>query len=231
MKIATLLCFMSFALLTSDVSAYEQTDPLQKKPGQISPTAEGEETITSVLTEFSDAVTEAHMVFEKPEGYEPVAVVESEHFSYQYAIRSASGCVEIRYSVIPIINQAQQYIESMADENCHMIDPNSEQLLMACLFSLVMNLNGGDPNIPIEQFDPDAVQNEFNADWGASAPFTPRPDFAEFQMGCIVMIHRNNLAQAFVVALFNDLQEQQTQQEWLSAFLALRFADPVSSNQ
>jgi hypothetical protein len=47
----------------------------------------------------------------------------------------------------------------------------------------------------------------FNADWAAAAVFDVEPDFTrEYAGGLMLAMHKNRIADAYVIYLFNDYQ-------------------------
>jgi hypothetical protein len=72
-------------------------------------------------------------------------------------------------------------------------------------------------------FSPDAVKNEFNADWGATAMLIPKKEFAGKFDRCVVVFIWKKRAGAFVFYLFNSGAQQEVLREMNGIFYALRF--------
>jgi len=65
-------------------------------------------------------------------------------------------------------------------------------------------LSGGGHS-PTREFPAQQAKGKFNADWAAAAVFDVSPEFkSDHKQALLVALHRNKLADAYVVLLFDD---------------------------
>jgi hypothetical protein len=176
---------------------------------------------------FVNVLGRGGLAFETPAGFEPVTPVVNPHWNYQYALRSKTAKLELRFAVSPLDTLFQSARECAAKPDCTHVDPN--QIYKASFMAGSMNIAGGELG-DMRQFPEPVIREEFHAHWGAVAVLKPRPEppFDGYAIAIVVMLHRDDLADVMIVGLADDVAV--LDESWLSApaFHALTFASPLS---
>jgi hypothetical protein len=174
---------------------------------------------------FDDLLTRYSLSFELPTGFSEVPVQENSRWAYQHAIRSDKAKLEIRYGVIPLDQFETEYERCLADPGCEAVPPN--EMHEGIFATMVTNLDVSGELRGIGTFPLDSVREEFNAQWGGALSFDVHPEFARgYTTGLAVLIHRDDVANAVFVGLFDAL-EGQVEAEWDRAFHAFRYREPI----
>jgi hypothetical protein len=94
--------------------------------------------------------------------------------------------------------------------------------LIPVMFQSAVTLLSGGGHSPTREYPPDQARDKFNADWAAAAAFDVIPELeADHRQGLLLALHKNNLADAYVIFLFDD---HEVVRERVNASLgALRF--------
>lgn len=151
------------------------------------------------------------MRFSLPSGFTPTPVLVSEDVVYDYAIKSKSEKLEIRYRIAPF----RQTVEKL----------NAEANMIYRGMIITMGLNISDGKQPPYQAYPDeSVREEFGADAGGTSYVECNSEFGKGYDKCLIsVIHKNNVADAYAFFLFDDLQVLQTALMTDKIYHALRF--------
>lgn len=147
---------------------------------------------------FVGLLEEAQLVFDRPEGFIDLAAGRNPILDYEHALHSADGSVEIRLSIRPLQRLRIDY------DDPHGAIPNPDHIFPLVFESLATRLAGGG-HAPSLAYPPDQARAKFNADWAAAAVFDTVEDFAtRYRQGLLVAMHRNKIADAYMVFLFDD---------------------------
>lgn len=175
--------------------------------------------------DFADRLTQAGMSFQLPPRFHPIPLPESRDFMAQYAIAYEGGGLEIRYRVAPMASALATYQSCMETPGCMGAHPNT--LIAPLSFSILQNLSVDPGHTQLPSHFPDAAfRFEFNGDTGLVGVARAKPGLMADAKGVMLLgLHRDNLADAWVVAIFKD--EAAMSGPWPAAFHALRFKDPI----
>lgn len=156
-----------------------------------------EESPAPLLT-FEDLVIEAGMVFTSPLGLQPVAVHANPQFLYDRAFATPDGDLEVRYAVRPL----ERIVVDYQDPHSSAPDPNH---MFPLMFQSMVTLLSGGGHSPTREYPPDRAKSKFNADWAAAAVFDVSAEFqTNHKQALVIAIHKNQLADAYSVFLFDD---------------------------
>jgi hypothetical protein len=169
---------------------------------------------------FTNRLERAGMTFTPPIGFVNVPIVKNGRMHYEYAIKAMDRNFEIRYSIQPLDSVFIQYDSLKKSGTIMTVTPNN--LYYGSFIASMGNIGMGGRTPQINPFPLDAVKSEFNADWGASGVCEPSGDFGKGYKYCMgVTIHKDNLADAYIFYLTNDLNDLQAQ--LIPIFYALKF--------
>jgi hypothetical protein len=148
--------------------------------------------------EFEALLAEAELRFEAPPGYAELAPGRTPVFDYEKAVRSPDGDLEIRFAIRPLQRLRIDY------DDPHGAVPDPNHIFPLVFESLASRLAGG-RHAPSSAYPPEQAEQRFNADWAAAAVFDTIPEFdTRFRQGLLLAIHRNRVADAYAVLLFDD---------------------------
>lgn len=169
---------------------------------------------------FTNALQEGLLEFKMPENFDTVAIEQNPEMNYELALRSKSDSFEIRYAIRPLKKRIAEF-EKMASDtskrkvmmaaNAH---PNKiyKMVFTTVLINTSIQKNSGAPTMPrFGEFPSAAVKQEFNADWGGTTGYEPRPTFAKNYKNCLtVALHKDDAADIYIFYLFNDRELMKT---------------------
>lgn len=166
--------------------------------------------------DFDDLVAEAGMRIEVPQGFHRADPRPNPLFAYEQALSNADGSLEIRYALRPLGRIVVDY----QDPHGSAPDPNHVFPLM--FQSLVGVLSNG-RHSPTREYPPEQAREKFNADWAAAAVFDVNSDFnADHQQVLMIAMHKNKLADAYAIFLFDDYDQVKQQINSGLSFLMFR---------
>lgn len=145
---------------------------------------------------FTNLMDRAKMTFDKPDSLLEADIADNHQMHYEYALDYPGKHFEVRYAVRPLDSMLARYSRDTGQKKpgSFSIDPN--KLYNASLQATLFNVFGG--RLPVKAFNPEAVKNEFNADWGAVASGRPTGAFGAGYQSCVVVaIHKDNAADAY----------------------------------
>jgi len=159
---------------------------------------------------FSNRLSRSQLTFTAPEGYKEVPVISNGQMHYEYAIKSRDKNFEVRYAVTPLDSIFIQIKAMKNDTNLvHVTAVSPNKLYYASFLAAMANISGGGQP-KVQAFPPAAVKHDFNADWGASSVCEVSGEFGKGYKYCMaVAIHKDNLADAYVFYLADNLQDIQ----------------------
>lgn len=147
--------------------------------------------------DFTRLLKRGGLVFTAPEGLVEAPVIENRQMNYEYALKYPAKNFEVRYAIRPldVLIKDHEKREKNKKPGDIYIHPNT--LYTSLLQVTVLNISGG--QLPeITEFDKDAVQQEFNADWGAVTFVEVGKEFGQNYKYCMVVaIHKDHVADAY----------------------------------
>lgn len=156
---------------------------------------------TDVAPAFQELVGESGMVFELPQGYRAVDAEVSHLFPHERALVNAAETLQIRYAIRPLSRIQVDY------QDPHSSTPDPNHMFPLMFQSLVTRLSHGGHS-PTREYSPDQAEQKFHADWAAASVFDLHPEMqGRFSQALIIAMHKNKLADAYVLYLFNDYQQ------------------------
>lgn len=173
------------------------------------------------LNSFSQILKEHGMIFTMPKEFKQIPVKENEDVLYQYSVKSKKNKLEIRYSVFSLKQRLKEYEEwkNSKNRNGVMTDPNTGYTIFTRV--VVENIAGSE-KFSETIFYQKNVKDEFNADWGGTYLVEPKSGYGEgFKYALITALHKDNVADAYIVYLFDDFKVVQS--EILKEFYSMRF--------
>ena len=159
-------------------------------------------TVENLPKTFTDLLDQGNMTFENPIGLDAIKIIENDQMNYDYAVKYPTKNFEVRYAIRPLKTLLKDYKDKGTGGNVH---PNN---LYSTLFqTTALNISGGQfPEINI--YDKDAVKEEFNADWGASAFVQTVKEFGQNYKYCMIVgIHKDNFADAYIFYLSDNTED------------------------
>lgn len=161
--------------------------------------------------EFSRILDQNSIAFSLPQGFTSVPVVDNHDVQYDFAIRSKSEKLEIRYRIIPI--------------GWYRISANNGTSMMyrAMLSTMALNISNG--VLPqMHDFRTTDVRKEFGADAGSMTAVSCHSEFGKgFQKCMINVFHKNKVADLYVFFLFDDIRMLNAALMTNEIYHALRF--------
>ena len=149
---------------------------------------------------FDVLVQESGMAFEPPQGFHAVSPQVSPLFPHERALADADATLEIRYALRPLSRIKVDY----QDPHSSVPDPNHMFPLM--FQSLVTRLSNGGHS-PTQEYPAAQAEEKFHAHWAAASVFDLHPELGgRFSQGLLIAMHKNHLADAYVLYLFDDYQ-------------------------
>lgn len=157
-------------------------------------------------TTFKDQLEKSGMTFEMPKGFAETGIIANRQMNYEYAIKHNDKQFEVRFALRPLADLIKNYNELEKNKKPGDINLSPNKFYTAALQTTVLNISGG--RMPqFNQFPPQAVKAEFNAEWGATTIVEVGKEFGQNYKYCmIVAIHKDNLADAYYFYL-SDKQE------------------------
>ncbi len=141
---------------------------------------------------FTNLIEHERLVFEKPEGWFKVFPLEHDEFlDYDLVLRSEKTGMDIRFIVYPHGHQSTTYPDFDFAKTMATIASNEEHHLLF-----------------VKGLDATELREEYHAQWGALATFTPKPNFSDKERGKILSLHHSEKGSLLVIFLFDGSSEQ-----------------------
>jgi hypothetical protein len=145
--------------------------------------------------DFQHLLQLGSMQYSVPPGFVATPVIENDDVAYDFAVKSTTGKLEIRYRIRPIEKQGHQ--DSYADP---------EFLFNGMVMTMGLNISNGQIVEP-KPFPEVSVRSEFGADAGSSCAVHTDSEFGEGFKGCLISaIHKEKAADAYVFFMFDDMK-------------------------
>lgn len=152
----------------------------------------------SVPASFRDLVAGVGLSYSQPEGFSDTPVLANPLWAYEHAVHSPEAGMEIRYVVRPIERMRIAY----SDPHSNAPEPNH---IFPMLFQTLIGLLSDGKHTPSREYPPQQARAKFNAEWAAAALFDVDRRFAtEHALALMVAMHKSDLADAYVIYLFDD---------------------------
>ena len=140
---------------------------------------------------FQRLLAQTQMQFSIPPDFTPVPVRTNGDVVYDFAVKSRSTALEIRYRIWPV-DKTQK-------------NPNAVYEPM--LVTMEMNISNGKMIQP-KRYPPESVKKEFGADAGCTGMVPAHSQFGKGFTACLIsVIHKDDVADAYVFYLYNTADE------------------------
>ncbi len=188
-------------------------------------------TVSGQNARFNSALEEGFLYFKMPENFDTVPVYPNPDMTYDLAIKSKTDSFEIRYAIRPLRERIAHFEKMAADtSNGNKVFANAHPNKMyQTVFTTVLFNTSSQPQEAVTPaiprfgaFKPEAVKNEFNANWGATSGYVPRATFDSHYKNCMtVTLHKDDAADVYVFYLYNNKETMMRLMP--STFQAIRF--------
>ena len=156
---------------------------------------------TGTVPAFEQLLNEAGMTLTPPDGFQPAKVRPNPLFSYDKAVSNEDGTLEFRYAVRPLGRIQIDY----QDPHSSAPDPNH---MFPLMFQSMVTLLSDGRHSPTREYPRAQAAEKFNADWAAAAVFDISERFeTNHKQALVIALHKNQLADAYSVFLFNDYEQ------------------------
>jgi hypothetical protein len=157
------------------------------------------------LTDFKSLLNETGLNITIPAGFIESKIIDNDDMGYEYAIKYPDRDFELRYSIRPI--KYKQYANDTVRNEMESQRGFRNTQYVTILHTIILNITGG-VDYTVQAFDPQAVKNEFNANWGATTFVELNSDFGKgFKYCMIVTIHKKDVADAYYFYLSNTKEK------------------------
>jgi hypothetical protein len=147
---------------------------------------------------FHDLLKEGGLRYYHPVGFENLKV-EPSVFAYEKRILHKEQDIEVRYSIRPLNRIQVDY------EDPHNSAPHPNDLFDMLFRSVVEQLSERSQSNS-KAYTPDQAKKLFNAGWAAVAVFDISKEVSsKYREGLLITMHKNDLADAYILLLTNDL--------------------------
>jgi len=161
---------------------------------------------TELPLQFMQLLNRSQMTFIEPDGYKRIDSLPDDKMNCTLAYLHPNAKFEVRYAILPMDLRLKEYenLSSKRDSGEIIIHPN--QLYIKDFKSSMLKITDGAlPTYNI--FSSTAVKNEFNADWGATATINVGIECGlDYKYCYFISIHKDNLADAYIYFLGDDLK-------------------------
>ena len=141
------------------------------------------------------------MSFTSPEGFGAVEVRANPLFPYEHALRNQAETLEIRYAIRPLSRLEIDY------DDPHGSAPDPNHIFPLMFQSLVTRLSHGGHS-PTRIYPHDQATEKFQAHWAAASVFDVRREFSDrYQQALLIAMHKNHIADAYAIFLFDDYDQ------------------------
>ena len=164
--------------------------------------------------QFMTLLEDGGLAFTMPANFDTIAARQNPHMKYELALQSKTDSIEIRYAIRPLKKRIEEFEKMAADTtggrvvfaNAHPNKSYKTSFMAVLINTSLQPQGGGAPVIPrFGDVKPEAVKNDFNADWGATSGYPPRTTFDSTYKNCMaVALHKDNAADVYIFYLFNS---------------------------
>ena len=172
---------------------------------------------------FASLLEESGLRLDRGHDFVEVPVSASAILPYEHALRHDSDRLELRFIVRPLNRITIEYNDP------HNAAPEPNHLFPLLFESMTNALAAEGADAPSTVFTEAEARRHFNADWAAVAAFDVDPDYAGgFANALLVAMHRNELADAYTLFLYDDYAAVKP---LIDASLAILRFEPVEGSQ
>ena len=167
---------------------------------------------------FQELLKEAGLSFTTPAEFEEISLQTSPFLQHEKAIRNRKGDLEIRYAIRPLQRIEIDY------QDPHSAVPEPNHMFNMLFHTLVGNLTQRGSRSPTREYSANQSKEFFNADWAALGVFDVVDAYSsEFDQAMLLALHKNAMADAYAVFLFDDYT--QVKQSIQQSMTALKFKE------
>ena len=151
---------------------------------------------------FQELLTEAGLELSVPDGFNEIELKKIPLLQHEKAIRSADGKLELRYVIRPLSRIEIDYSDP------HSAVPEPNHMFNMLFHTMIGNLTKRGSRSPTKEYSQAQAKEFFNADWAALGVFDVVPEYSgQYSQVMLLAMHKNDLADAYTVFLFNDYAE------------------------
>lgn len=164
---------------------------------------------------FTDLVKANNLSFVMPVDFEQTAIKRNYNVFYQYAIKHKDSNFEIRI-----------FVKSFKGIFKDTVSFNPNKFSFSFLSAMALDASGNIlPNVPeIDLFPKVGVNEEYNADWGASTAFAPNSEFGKGFSFCVLnCLRKDSRCEVYIFYMFDDFPNQRSLLE--KTFYLIKFKD------
>lgn len=177
---------------------------INKADAQLAPT-------DSVHTKFNAELAKAGMTFTMPDGAVEIPIVKNRQMHYELAVTIPGKAIEVRYAIAPYSTMRNAMKGSQkAGDTTEVFNKKINDMARAVTYSIATNVGGGmrDTMIRSQMFPPQAVKNEFGADYGGTIliPIKNNSFGTEYKFCMMIAIHKDFAGDGYVMYLGDSLQ-------------------------
>jgi hypothetical protein len=161
---------------------------------------------TPLPIHFIRHLNRAKMVFVEPDGFKRIDSLQKSSMSWELTYLHPYEKFEVRYDIQPMDVMLKEFkeLEARQDSGEILIHPNK---LFNNSFKEALHKISDGQSSEYNIFSSNAIVGEFNADWGATATINAGEEFGRGYKYCyFVFIHKNNLGDAYIYCLADDLK-------------------------
>jgi hypothetical protein len=156
---------------------------------------------------FQQLLNQTNMQFSIPPEFTATPIIQNGDVVYDFAVESKTTGLEIRYRIWPVDKKQK--------------NPNT--LFEPMLITMGLNISNGKMIQP-QRYPTESVKQEFGADAGSTGLVPTDSDFGKGYKACMIsVIHKDNVADAYVFYLYNDQSAIMTALTTDKVYHALKF--------
>ena len=149
---------------------------------------------------FDQLLLESGLRMERRDQFFDLVPRANDILPYEHAMRHKSGQLEVRFIVRPLSRIEIEYNDP------HNAAPEPNHLFPLLFESLTNRLAVGS-HAPSNTFSEEHAKKTFNAQWAAVSVFDTDPEFTGgYRNGVLLALHRNDLADAYTLFLYDDYE-------------------------
>jgi len=158
----------------------------------------------NALQTFNQLLMESGLRMETPQHYIDIPIQANPVLPYEHAIQHESGALEVRFIIRPLSRIMIDYTDP------HNASPEPNHLFPLLFEAISTQLSAGG-DMPSSTFSEAEAQSRFNAQWAAASVFDVVPEFAtDYRSALLIGMHKNQLADAYTLFLYNDHEQAKT---------------------
>ena len=146
---------------------------------------------------FEETLSKSGMLFEMPQGYEEVPVIDNSSMKYSYAIKDKETGIEVRYRIDLVDTNDSSQVKQQGNEG------------MAAL-AVLYNISDKSAQVPelakrLMVVKKEQANRDYNADAAFISFLKPGEEFGQEYKNCgMSLITKEGVAKAWIFMLFDD---------------------------